>query len=74
MTQYSPDGLVAAQIDGNDDTLEAYVYDSRNDVSSMTVDPGSSPHINQTTTYTYDLDGNVLTKTDPAGNVTTYCI
>ena len=72
VTQYSPDGLVAAQIDGNDDTLEAYVYDSRNDVSSMTVDPGSSPHINQTTTYTYDLDGNVLTKTDPAGNVTTY--
>ena len=72
VTDYTADGVVADQKDGNGNTLEAYSYDSRDDVLTVTRDPGSSPHLDKTTTNTYDLDGNLLTSTDASSNVTTY--
>jgi RHS repeat-associated protein len=45
---------------------------SRGNKLSQVVDPGSSPHLALTTTWTYDSANNVLTMTDPRGIVTQY--
>ncbi len=68
VTDYNADGEVADQINGAGNTLQAYGYDSLGDVTTVTVDPGSSPHLNLTTTYSYDGAGNVLSKQDPGGS------
>jgi RHS repeat-associated protein len=34
--------------------------------------PGASASVTQPTTYSYDEDGNLVSKTDPAGNATSY--
>jgi RHS repeat-associated protein len=69
-TQYNADGTVLAEIDGKGNTLLSYGYDSLGRPVSVTVDPGSSPHLNQATVYTYDAAGNMLSKQDPGGSCT----
>ncbi|MGH7687578.1 MAG: RHS repeat-associated core domain-containing protein [Candidatus Dormibacteria bacterium] len=70
VTDYNADGQVADQKDGLGNTLQSYAYDSRGNLTTQTVDPGSSPHVNQATAFTYDANGNRLTKTDPGGSCT----
>lgn len=70
VTDYNGDGQIGDQKNGLGNTLQSYAYDSRGNVTTLTVDPGSSPHLNQATTYTYDANGNALTKTDPGGSCT----
>ena len=69
-TDYNADGTVRDQIDGKGNTLQSYTYNSLGQQTAATADPGSSPHVNQTTAYTYDALGNVLTKQAPAGSCT----
>ncbi|HEX5182072.1 MAG TPA: RHS repeat-associated core domain-containing protein [Allosphingosinicella sp.] len=40
--------------------------------TSVTVDPGTLPHLNRTTSYTYDTNGRVTRITLPEGNYTNY--
>jgi YD repeat-containing protein len=49
-----------------------YSYDNAGRLTSSVVDPGGNPHLALTTSYTYDKDGNVVAKTDAAGNKTRY--
>ena len=35
------------------------------------LDPGTTPHVNATTAFAYDAQGDVITETDPRSNVTT---
>ncbi|MBV9100301.1 MAG: VCBS repeat-containing protein [Candidatus Dormibacteraeota bacterium] len=67
-TDYTADGAIQDQIDGNGNTIQSYTYNSLGQQVTVTVDPGSSPHINQVTTYAYDGVGNVLSKQDPGGS------
>jgi RHS repeat-associated protein len=69
-TDYNADGTVRDQIDGKGNTLQSYTYNSLGQQTAATADPGSSPHVNQTTAYAYDALGNVLTKQAPAGSCT----
>ena len=65
---YDADGNEATSKDA-DGNVTDYAYNSLNQKMSVTVDPGSSPHLNLEETYTYDGDGNVLTEVSPDGNV-----
>ncbi|MCA1596469.1 MAG: DUF6531 domain-containing protein, partial [Chloroflexi bacterium] len=57
-----------------------YNYGGDFNLSSVTLDPGASPHLNRTTTYTYTYysdsggseSGLLATITDPLGHVMTY--
>ena len=69
-TTYDADGNVSASYDP-DGNETAYTYNSLNQKVSQTVDPGSSPHLNEKTTYTYDGDSNVLSVVSPDGNAST---
>ena len=48
-----------------------YVYDTLGRRIAQIVDPGAG-HLNITTSFQYDGDGNVVAKTDADGNVTRY--
>ncbi|MFC5743574.1 putative Ig domain-containing protein [Dyella tabacisoli] len=48
-----------------------YVYDNLERLSQQIVDPGAG-RLNLTTSYTYDANNNLVTKTDAGGNVTSY--
>jgi YD repeat-containing protein len=48
-----------------------YVYDVLGRRTSETVDPGAG-HLNLTTSYVYDANDNVVTRTDAGGNLTRY--
>jgi RHS repeat-associated protein len=67
---YNLDGTVADQKDGLGNTIQSYAYNSLAQATSITVDPGSSPHLNQTTSYGYDGVGNLLSKQNPGGSCT----
>ncbi|MDE3071430.1 MAG: putative Ig domain-containing protein, partial [Pseudomonadota bacterium] len=47
-----------------------YVYDNLERLYQRIVDPGSSPHLNLTTTYVYDGNDNLTSVTDANGHVT----
>lgn len=40
--------------------------------TSITVDPGTSPHLNRTTSFTYDTSGRLTRTTKPEGNYVNY--
>lgn len=42
--------------------------------TSVTVDPGASPHLNRTTSYTYDTSGRLTRVTLPEGNYVNYTL
>lgn len=69
-TDYNADGTTRDQIDGKGNTLQSYGYNSLAQQTTVIVDPGSSPHLNQTTTYAYDPLGNLLSKQAPGGSCT----
>ena len=50
----------------------AYTFDADGNVLDETVDPGAAPHLNQTTSFDYDLAGNKTAQTDARGWTTTY--
>jgi YD repeat-containing protein len=66
-TDYNPDGAILDQIDGKGNKV-SYGYDPLARVTSQIVDPTG---LNRVSTSTYDGVGNLLTVTDPEGQVTT---
>ena len=64
VTDYNSDGTVSDQKDGNSHTILAYTYDPLARVSTVT------DAVSDVTTYTYDGDGNILTKQDQGGTCT----
>jgi RHS repeat-associated protein len=50
----------------------AYAYDDMGRLLTVTVDPGTSPHLNNVTSYTYDEAGRRTSRTNPRGKTTTY--
>jgi RHS repeat-associated protein len=79
-TQYLYDAQEnLTQVTDPDGHVTQFSYDSSNSSLlsrgnrlSEVVDPGSSPHLALTTTWSYDSANNVLTLTDPRGIVTQY--
>ena len=69
-TDYNADGSVHGQIDGKGNTVQVYTYNGLGQQVAVTADPGASPHLNATTTYSYDGTGNLLTKQAPGGSCT----
>jgi RHS repeat-associated protein len=61
-TDYNADGTVLDQKDGKGNPIMTYAYDSLARVTSVT------DALNNVTTYTYDGNGNRLSKQDPGGN------
>jgi RHS repeat-associated protein len=49
-----------------------YTYDDLDRLLTVTVDPGTSPHLNNVTSYTYDTAGRRTAMTNPRGKTTTY--
>ena len=64
VTDYNPDGTVADFKDGKGNKIESFGYNSRGQATSTTDALGNA------TSYTLDLDGNVLTKLDPVSGAT----
>jgi len=71
VTDYNNDGTVADQKDGSGTVTQSYTYDDLKRALTTTVDPGTSPHLNQTTSFGYDPAGNLLSRQDPGGNCLT---
>ena len=61
---YNGDGTVADFKDGKGNTIESFGYNTRGQVDS------STDALSNTTTYTLDADGNVLTQLDPISGAT----
>ncbi|HEX8172598.1 MAG TPA: RHS repeat-associated core domain-containing protein [Thermoanaerobaculia bacterium] len=67
---YDSEGRVASQRDENHAAANTfYVYDAAGRLSQVRQQLGATA---ATTGYTYDIDGNLRSVTDPNGNVTTY--
>ena len=64
VTDYNADGTVADYKDGKGNTSESFGYNHRGQVTSTTDALGN------TTNYTLDNDGNVLTRLDPVSGAT----
>jgi RHS repeat-associated protein len=65
VTDYNGDGTIADQKDGKGNAILTYGYDPLGRVTSTT------DTLSNTTTYTLDGNGNVLSKQDPGGNCAT---
>jgi YD repeat-containing protein len=50
--------------------VSTFLYDAKGNTIQAVADVGSAPHVNATSTFTYDASGRVLTATDPVGTVT----
>jgi RHS repeat-associated protein len=61
-TDYNADGTVLDQKDGKGNAIQAYVYNSLAQATSV------KDALNDETDYTYDGVGNQLTRQDPGGN------
>jgi RHS repeat-associated protein len=73
VTQYQYDGNGnITQVTDPDGHVATGTYDGNGNQLTQVVDPGSSPHLHLTTTWTYDSANNVLTETDPRGIETQY--
>ena len=57
--------------DPNGNVVE-YETNAQGNVVDFIQDPGSSPHLNLTTSYTYDVNDQLRTMTTPNGNTSTY--
>jgi YD repeat-containing protein len=72
---YDADGNVTSMTDPLGNVTE-YVYDGADreteEIDAQVYDSLTASNVNPTTVTSYDGDGNVLTVTDPNGNVTTY--
>jgi RHS repeat-associated protein len=55
-----------------EDRRTTYAYDDDGNRTTVTVDPGDSPHLARTATRSYDLAGNLLNVVDAKGQTTTY--
>ncbi len=74
-TQYQYDGQEnLTQVTDPDGHVTQYTFDSSNsnplskgNKLTQVVDPGTSPHLNLTSSWTYDSANNVLSATDPRG-------
>jgi len=71
---YAPDGTMTSKIvDPGSGThlneVTTYAYDGLGRLEQVTQHDGSTPI---TSSYTYNLEGSLLTSTDPDGNTTTY--
>jgi RHS repeat-associated protein len=70
---YESGGAVATVRDENHTTANTrYSYDAALRLSSVSQTLSTAPGGNITTTYSYDLSGNLTGVTDPNGNITTY--
>jgi RHS repeat-associated protein len=49
-----------------------YTYDSNGNLTQAVYDPGSSPHLNQTTTYKYDTSNRLREVDEPSGTTVTF--
>jgi RHS repeat-associated protein len=72
-TTYSYDekNRLVAMVDA-ENRKTAYAYDDDGNRTTITVDPGDSPHLNRTATRSYDLAGNLVSATDAKDQTTTY--
>jgi RHS repeat-associated protein len=64
VTTYNSDGTVHEQKDGKGDAIITYEYNHCGQVTS------TEDALGNTTTYTLDADGNILTKLDPVSGAT----
>jgi YD repeat-containing protein len=64
VTDYNSDGTVADQKDGKGNAIVSYGYNALDQVTSVT------DALSNVTDYTYDGDGNMLTKLDPVSGAT----
>ncbi len=74
---YGANGMTGVVATGHDDTNFPTTYASRGNVTTETrkcfpIPPSTQTCGDAATSYTYDETGQVLTKTDPRGNATTY--
>jgi RHS repeat-associated protein len=63
---YTPDGLLASLTDANNNTTN-FAYDGLDRLSTTTYPLGSGESARSTETFTYDGDGNVVTRKTRAG-------
>jgi RHS repeat-associated protein len=70
---YLPDGTLSSVQDENHTTPNtSYAYDPANRLTATTQTLATAPGGQIVTRYTYDVRGNLISVTDPNGNVTAY--